>query len=88
MPIGIIAVLWEMYSIVVVSFPSSTNPTPNTMNYTAAVSGGWIILCLVYFFFPKYGGMYWFEGPRANLEAEESATQSESGSIDEKRMIS
>ncbi|EKM60113.1 uncharacterized protein PHACADRAFT_138539 [Phanerochaete carnosa HHB-10118-sp] len=83
LPVGIIAVLWQAFNIVVVSFPSSTDPTPNTMNYTAAVSGGWIIFCLGYFFCPRYGGKYWFKGPRANIEIED-ASQSESGSVDEK----
>ena len=53
------------------------------MNYTAVVAGGWILLCLVYFFFPKYGGMYWFEGPRANIETDR-APETESVSVDEK----
>ena len=75
--------LWQAFNVVVVSFPASMDPTANSMNYTAVVSGGWILLCLAYFFCPKYGGMYWFKGPRANIEME-SEPQSERGSVDEK----
>ena len=78
--------LWQAFSLVMVSFPASTDPAPQDMNYTAAVAGGWILLCLAYFFCPKYGGMYWFEGPRANIEAaSNSAPETESVSVDEKR---
>ncbi|GJE87259.1 APC amino acid permease [Phanerochaete sordida] len=85
LPVGIVAVVWQAFNIVVVSFPSEPSVTSDTMNYTAAVSGGWIILCLVYFFFPRYGGMYWFEGPRANVERMEAS--SESASVDEKGSV-
>jgi hypothetical protein len=33
------------------------------MNYTVVVIGGTVILSLGYYFFPKYGGRYWFTGP-------------------------
>ena len=55
------------------------------MNYTAAVSGGWIVLCLAYYFCPRYGGVCWFEGPRANVERMEA--ESENGTIDEKASV-
>jgi len=38
------------------------------MNYTAVVFGGVMILSLVYYYFPKYGGIYWFKGPVSNVE--------------------
>lgn len=85
LPVGIAAVLWQAFNIVVVSFPAAPTVTPDTMNYTAAVSGGWIVLCLAYYFCPRYGGMCWFEGPRANVERMEA--QSESGTIDEKASV-
>ena len=53
-----------------VMFPSSTSPTGQTMNYTVVVSGGWVGLCIIYFYFPKYGGVYWFEGPIATIDAQ------------------
>jgi hypothetical protein len=33
------------------------------MNYTVVVLGGVFILCLVWYYFPVYGGVHWFEGP-------------------------
>ena len=59
-------------------FPTNPGPTGSTMNYTVAVSGGWISLCIAYYFFPKYGGMYWFKGPMANIGFEQSGEVSAS----------
>ena len=42
------------------------------MNYIIAVSGGWIGLCIVYYYFPRYGGVHWFSGPLANIACDES----------------
>ena len=33
------------------------------MNYTVVVIGGVLILSLVWYYFPVYGGVFWFEGP-------------------------
>jgi hypothetical protein len=33
------------------------------MNYTVVVLGGVFILSLVWYYFPVYGGVHWFEGP-------------------------
>lgn len=38
------------------------------MNYTVLVLGGVLLLALAYFYFPKYGGVYWFKGPIANID--------------------
>ena len=59
------------------------------MNYTAVVSGGWIILCLLYFYCPKYGGKYWFKGPIKNIDDGAADIESMGGSVstdDEKKM--
>ena len=44
-------------------FPTSPDPTGKTMNYSIVVLGGILILSLIYFYFPMYGGVYWFKGP-------------------------
>ncbi|EMD30994.1 hypothetical protein CERSUDRAFT_127671 [Gelatoporia subvermispora B] len=67
LPVAIIAVCWMAFSAVTLAFPTTPAPTGPTMNYMIVVMGGWIALCLVYFYFPKYGGVHWFDGPRANL---------------------
>jgi hypothetical protein len=33
------------------------------MNYAIVVLGGVLVLSVIYFYFPKYGGVYWFKGP-------------------------
>lgn len=57
------------------------------MNYTVVVVGGTLMLSLGYYFLPKYGGVYWFEGPvetirdRAGKEVEEDrGSDNEKGS--------
>ena len=55
---------------IVVMFPTSPDPTADTMNYTVVVLGGVLILALAYFYFPVYGGVYWFEGPVRNISAD------------------
>lgn len=59
-------------------FPTNPGPTGSTMNYTVVVSGGWISLCIVYYYFPKYGGVHWFKGPTANIGSVQSDNVSES----------
>ena len=55
---------------VVLMFPSEPNPGPQTMNYTVVVLGGVLSLALGYYYFPRYGGVYWFRGPVANISVE------------------
>lgn len=38
------------------------------MNYTVVVLGGIMILSLVWYYFPRYGGVYWFTGPVPNID--------------------
>ncbi|EIN05728.1 APC amino acid permease [Punctularia strigosozonata HHB-11173 SS5] len=66
-PVGIIAVLWMVFSIAILLFPTSPHPAASDMNYTVAVSGGVVALSLVYYYFPVYGGKHWFTGPVRNV---------------------
>jgi hypothetical protein len=52
-----------IFMIVVFMFPAAPSPTSHSMNYTAVVVGGTLMLSLGYYFFPRYGGVYWFKGP-------------------------
>ena len=56
-----------MFMSIVFMFPSSPTTTAQTMNYTVVVLGGIMLLSVVWYFFPKYGGVYWFTGPVANV---------------------
>jgi len=67
LPVAVVAVAWMIFSIVILVFPTSPDPTGPEMNYTIVVLGAWILLCLVYYFFPVYGGIHWFHGPIANI---------------------
>ncbi|CCM01799.1 uncharacterized protein FIBRA_03866 [Fibroporia radiculosa] len=81
LPIALTAVAWMIFSIVILVFPPSPGPNAPDMNYTIVVLGGWILLCLAYYYFPVYGGVYWFRGPVANIgkmEAVEAAGMSSS----------
>ena len=51
------------FMTIVVMFPTTPNPAASTMNYTVVVLGGVLILALVYFYLPVYGGVHWFQGP-------------------------
>ncbi|KAI0319540.1 amino acid/polyamine transporter I [Amylostereum chailletii] len=62
-PIAVFAVTFMSFILVVFFFPATPAPTAATMNYTVVVLGGTILLSLAYFYFPKYGGVYWFAGP-------------------------
>jgi hypothetical protein len=48
---------------IVFFFPTTKLTSASDMNYTVVVLGGVFILCLVWYYFPVYGGVHWFEGP-------------------------
>ncbi|KAJ7822857.1 amino acid/polyamine transporter I [Mycena leptocephala] len=62
-PVSFIASAYMIFIILVFMFPAIPGPTSHSMNYTVVVIGGTVILSLGYYFFPKYGGRYWFTGP-------------------------
>jgi hypothetical protein len=66
-----------IFMIVVFLFPTAPSPTSESMNYTVVVVGGTIFLSLGYYFFPKYGGMYWFTGPVHTIEIKDGAGDGE-----------
>ena len=52
-----------IFMIIVFLFPAEPGPNPQTMNYSVVVLGGTLLLSLGYYFFPVYGGRYWFTRP-------------------------
>lgn len=42
------------------------------MNYTIVVLGGILVLSLVWYYFPVYGGVHWFTGPVPNVDRDDS----------------
>ncbi|EJC97507.1 uncharacterized protein FOMMEDRAFT_163064, partial [Fomitiporia mediterranea MF3/22] len=64
LPCAIISVLWMAFMFLVFLFP--TNPAPASagdMNYSVVVLGSIMLFSILYYYFPKYGGVYWFKGP-------------------------
>ncbi|KAK2462642.1 hypothetical protein APHAL10511_005375 [Amanita phalloides] len=63
LPVAIVAVCWMGLMSLIFCFPANPSPGASDMNYAAIVFGGVLILATMYFYVPKYGGMYWFKGP-------------------------
>lgn len=38
------------------------------MNYTVVVLGGVLLLSVIWYYFPKYGGVHWFTGPLRTID--------------------
>ena len=67
MPVAVIAVAWMIFTSIVFFFPTTPQTNAQEMNYTVLVLGGVLLLALVYYYFPLYGGVYWFKGPISNI---------------------
>ncbi|KAF5323197.1 hypothetical protein D9758_016727 [Tetrapyrgos nigripes] len=68
LPVAIVAVVFMLFLGIVFFFPTSPQTDVQDMNYTIVVLGGVMILSLVWYYFPKYGGVHWFKGPVATIE--------------------
>ena len=53
---------------IVFLFPTTPDPAAPLMNYAIVVLGGVLVLSVIYFYFPIYGGVYWFKGPVKTIE--------------------
>ena len=71
-PVAVIAIAWMTFMTIVVMFPTTPSPTADTMNYTVVVLGGVLILSLIWYYFPVYGGVHWFTGPVPNVDGHEA----------------
>ena len=65
---------------IVVMFPTSPSPDAAGMNYTVVVLGGVLLLALAYYYFPAYGGVFWFRGPQKTLESAVTSPEPQKGS--------
>ena len=70
--------LWMAFSVVILIFPADIGPVAANMNYTIVVLRGWIILCVIYYYFPVWGGVNWFKGPVVTLEQDVASSTSAS----------
>ncbi|TFK55154.1 amino acid transporter [Heliocybe sulcata] len=81
-PVATIAVSWMAFCFVIFMFPTDPNPPFQDMNYGIVVLGGTLFLCLVYYYFPRYGGVHWFQGPIRNIDIDYEKSEVEG--VDEK----
>jgi hypothetical protein len=70
-----------VFMTIVFLFPTTPQTSVQEMNYTVVVLGGVLLLSLVWYYFPKYGGVHWFTGPVANVDTRSSSLD-ETHSID------
>jgi hypothetical protein len=84
-----------MFVDVVFFFPATPQTNTPNMNYTVVVLGGTLVLSLVWYYFPVYGGVHWFTGPVPNVGKDDTAdhasknsccTDKEVGVVVEKRV--
>ncbi|EEB95464.1 hypothetical protein MPER_05567 [Moniliophthora perniciosa FA553] len=68
LPVAVIAVLFMTFLGIVFLFPTTPQTDVADMNYTVVVLGGVMLLSVVWYYFPKYGGVHWFTGPIANIK--------------------
>jgi len=76
-PVAFVASVYMIFMIIVFLFPPIPAPTSHSMNYTVVVVGGTLMLSLAYYFFPRYGGRYWFTGPVETIEKLHEASRDE-----------
>lgn len=62
-----IAITFMSCMCIVFLFPTTPYTSAADMNYTVAVLGGVLCLSLMWYYFPKWGGIHWFKGPVPNL---------------------
>ncbi|TRM63319.1 amino acid permease-domain-containing protein [Schizophyllum amplum] len=69
LPCAIIAVSFMTLMSVVFLFPATPLRADYAanMNYSVVVLGGVLGLSLVYYYFPRWGGVHWFKGPVATI---------------------
>ena len=58
-----VSISWMMSMSIVFFFPTTKHVNAQGMNYTSVVLGGVLIVSLLWFYLPVYGGVHWFTGP-------------------------
>ena len=67
-----ISVAWLTFISVIVCLPSYVPVTAaEDMNYACVVTGATFLFSSGWYYFPKYGGVHWFSGPKSNIDDEE-----------------
>lgn len=75
---------------IVFLFPGGPVTDATEVNYSIVVVGGVMILSILWYYFPKYGGVHWFKGPVPNIdldvEPSNSSVTPSSEAADEKHL--
>lgn len=66
-----------LFMSIVLLFPTTPQTNAAGMNYSVVVIGGVILLALGWYYFPKYGGVHWFNGPIRNVEVAMEGVEAE-----------
>ncbi|CAE6457090.1 unnamed protein product [Rhizoctonia solani] len=74
LPIAAIAIAFMSFITIVLLFPSTPAPGVSDMNYAVVVLGGVMAGSIIWYYFPKYGGVYWFEGPISTIDIGDGAS--------------
>ncbi len=61
-------VLRMTFIFILLLFPSYQDPNAQEMNYAVVVLGFVLVFCVVYYWFPKYGGRTFFKGPVRTID--------------------
>jgi hypothetical protein len=86
LPVAIISVSFMAFMDIVFCFPTTPQTDAPDMNYTAVVLGGTLLLSVLWYYFPVYGGVHWFTGPVPNVgKVDGEAAPSTRGSVEKKR---
>ncbi|PAV19377.1 APC amino acid permease [Pyrrhoderma noxium] len=75
-PLAVISSLWMAFMAIVLLFPATPQISPGTMNYSVVILGGVMLLALIYYYLPVYGGIHWFTGPVSTIDSNETANTS------------
>ncbi|KAH7350739.1 amino acid permease-domain-containing protein [Rhexocercosporidium sp. MPI-PUGE-AT-0058] len=65
---AIYSVAWMTFIFILLLFPIYPSPNAQEMNYAVAVLGFVLVFCVVYYWFPKYGGKTFFTGPVRTID--------------------
>jgi len=65
---AVYSVLWMTFIFILLLFPVYPDPTPQEMNYAVVVLGFVLVFCVVYYYFPKWGGKTFFTGPVRTID--------------------
>jgi hypothetical protein len=77
LPVAMVAVLFMSFLDTIILFPASPHTDVKDMSYTVVVLGRVTPLSVVWYYFPKYGGVHWFTDPileisLSSIETEDS----------------